>query len=929
MNASALTDFLDGPDPQTLIVTAGRRLARHLAQTQAARRRAAGARAWEQPQILPWGAWLASLWQEYQERGEAQVHLLGEHAERALWTCLIEEDERSSSLLAPEAAARTAQEAWRLVHAWRLPSLEEIARAEANEDVRAFCRWAERYREVCETLGVIDGARLADALGEAMARRAIRPAVERVWLAGFEEFEPQQHDFLERLRATGVEVEVLPPPGVGGKVRAVRLEFKNEQEETAALARWVRHRLEADPAAHIGIVVPELGRRRTALVRALEDALVPARVLPGEIERGRPFNVSLGLPLAEYPLVAAALEIIALSLAAAPPRARLELGAVSALLRSPFVAGSETEAASRARCDAALRAAREPWVSPERLLGEAQRHGCREFARRLREWCEAIGRWPAQQTPHRWLADFAAALRAFGWPAGDRPLASEEYQTYEAWRDLIGSLGGALDRVLGDVPGEVVRRQIAAAAASELFQPQSPEVPVQVLGLFEAEGMAFDHLWITDLHDEAWPRASEPNPLLPVGLQRDYKMPRASPERELEIAERLTARWLAAAREVVVSYGVSEADRVRHASPLVAQVRLADDPEAVLGPAFMPYRRAIFETRRVERDLELCDDWQGPALGDTGEAIGGTQLITDQSACPFRAFARHRLASRALPTAAYSLTPEERGIAVHEALRVVWRTLGDKAALDRLEDSARVKLAARAAQEALARLRRTRPFTLGGRFAALERERLENLLADWLAFERNRPEGFEVLEHEARRRLEVGGLRLSARLDRVDRLEGGGLLLLDYKTGRCHPRDWFGERPRAPQLPLYALYALDANEVAGLAYARIKRGRFELVGLVRAGAAFDKLEVFSESRWGGEYGSWSALLEAWRTALSRLAEEFRQGCARPEPRERQDCQECDQSPLCRLYELDARRGLFAPGEDGEAAAGEKEDAGDE
>jgi len=37
------------------------------------------------------------------------------------------------------------------------------------------------------------------------------------------------------------------------------------------------------------------------------------------------------------------------------------------------------------------------------------------------------------------------------------------------------------------------------------------------------------------------------------------------------------------------------------------------------------------------------------------------------------------------------------------------------------------------------------------------------------------------------------------RVDRVDRLPGGGYELIDYKTGRPSPNDWMGERPGDPR----------------------------------------------------------------------------------------------------------------------------------
>ena len=64
---------------------------------------------------------------------------------------------------------------------------------------------------------------------------------------------------------------------------------------------------------------------------------------------------------------------------------------------------------------------------------------------------------------------------------------------------------------------------------------------------------------------------------------------------------------------------------------------------------------------------------------------------------------------------------------------------------------------------------------------------------EWLALERQRAP-FEVLAVEEARSVEIGGVRLELRLDRADRLDGGGDLLLDYKTGKAQT----GELVRRP-----------------------------------------------------------------------------------------------------------------------------------
>src|SRR6185436_21067430 len=90
-------------------------------------------------------------------------------------------------------------------------------------------------------------------------------------------------------------------------------------------------------------------RRRKEVERVLEQTLAPASALPGAERRAPLSNISLGLRLADYPLVHAALGLIALA------AGEVDFALASRLLRSPFIAGAESELARRARLDADLR----------------------------------------------------------------------------------------------------------------------------------------------------------------------------------------------------------------------------------------------------------------------------------------------------------------------------------------------------------------------------------------------------------------------------------------------------------------------------------------------------------------------------------------------------------------------------------------------
>jgi ATP-dependent helicase/nuclease subunit B len=73
--------------------------------------------------------------------------------------------------------------------------------------------------------------------------------------------------------------------------------------------------------------------------------------------------------------------------------------------------------------------------------------------------------------------------------------------------------------------------------ADTLFQPESPDAPIQVLGVLESLGLEFDALWVSGLTDDVWPMRARPNPFLPPALQKKAGIREASPEATLECRE--------------------------------------------------------------------------------------------------------------------------------------------------------------------------------------------------------------------------------------------------------------------------------------------------------------------------------------------------------------------------------------------------------
>lgn len=847
------------------LLTANRRLSRHLANHYDAWQASQGRTVWPTAVILPLTAWWTRLHHELLTNRHLPT-LLTPQQERLLWETIIAASDPGQGLLLglPRAAAR-CQEAWTLLRQARvtLPPDEAVGNLEAE----AFLAWSHTFDQQTRERTLLPGAALPELLLTRLQELALP---ERVTLAGFDQLTPQEEHFFATLARTGVTVTRHPFPDCPGSAHRVAL--ADGEAELHTVARWCRALLEENPHTRIGVVLPAPQARHGALLRAFTQVLDPGAWHPLIPVRPLPFNLSLGRPLAHAPLIRDGLALLALA-AGESPRPRW-----GELLASPFVAGGESERTPRARLDARLGSLGLTAPTPGLVRRLALESGeCPVLARLLAELPRREG---GDHPPGHWAITFSRELTRWGWP-GERGLGSVEHQTLAAWRDLLATLA-TFDGVSAPLTRGKALSLLTRLATETLFQPETPETPIQILGVLEAGGERFDALWVAGLHDQAWPPTPEPNPFLPMGWQRRQDLPRASASRELAVAQRITRRLLAAAPRVMVSHGRQEGEQRLRPSPLITHLPELDAALLPLSPLIPP----------LPAPLESQPDDLAPPLAPGEPVRGGSGLLQSQSLCPFQAFARYRLGARIEPEGEPGLDARLRGELVHHLLQRFWSETGQSAALAALTGEARQERAQQLAAEVVATLaahpNHQARFT--PRVAALEQERLARLLLQWLVWEEQRPAAFQVAEMEKDFDVTVAGLPLSVRLDRVDRLAGGELAILDYKTGEVRARAWDGERPPSPQLPLYAL-ALGDEPVAAVAFARLATGRSGFIGLASRAGVLPGLRVSDD---------WEGQLRQWQEALERLAGEFQQGVATVTPHPEADpCRLCDLPLLCR------------------------------
>jgi ATP-dependent helicase/nuclease subunit B len=871
-------------DEGATVVTPNRRLARSLHRDFDFVQQRRSAKAWPTPTLLPYPQWLRSLWDEVLGADPASATPIPlTPAQSALhWRQIVDADSDRVPLLDGRGAAALAAEAWSLVHQWGAGGESWRAwRAGDLDDPAVFARWAETYAARLRGADACDLALVPDLL----AARAETIARTRGLTAfvGFIEPTPQQARLFAALQAAGTEMQRADTlPEVESQVS--RTIAATPHDEIACALAWARDRAAAKPGARIGIVVDDLTARRESVVGLATDMLCPSAALPGGPTRV-PFEISLGPALSAVPLVATALDLIVLL------EGSLETGRAAALLRSPYLSGAETLWTARASAEREWLRQGTHQVSVSDAIVALDRCS-RDLALRWRAARDARAA-ARPSSPREWSDAWRAWLAAAGWP-GTRPLDSDEYQTRVAWERLlleVASLGTVAPRL--SAARALATLQILAN--EQRFQPEGGAASIQILGVLEASGLAFDALWVAGLAADCWPSAPSPNPLLPLAWQRQRNVARATPQREREYAQALIAQFARAAPEVIFSSAATIDDH-----PSLPSALILGYPECAAPPRGLTWTAAMAQSATLE---SVVDD-RAPPLERGSRVPGGAHIVVAQSDCPFKAVARHRLSAKPWPLPSAGLTPLERGILVHAALARFWTAVRDSQTLSSLDDESLGRSIGAAVEGALGELPPPRWRGLPSLLRDGEVRRLAALLRAWLAIERTRP-AFVVDAVEAQVLLQLGGVEFALKRDRVDVLAGGNAAIVDYKTGPVErPRQWFDERPMSAQIGLYALAQatlVPERSVRAVGYAELRPEGVSVAGLA------------DEDAWPGmdpiaaaPGGTWIGLEAWWRARLEALAEEIRAGQAAVTPRLKPSpCRNCRLQPLCRIESVRA------------------------
>ena len=825
-------------DETSQVVTASRRLARRLTSEFNAGQIANGKTAWLTPVILAWPDWQSRLLASAGH--DVRPARLNPHQSRVLWERILRQV-IDDPLVNIANLTRHARDAWQRLHEWRVP-FDECVAAASSRDQRLFATAASRYRACLVAENWIDDAMLGGTVTAAVEAGTLT-VPERVWLAGFDRLTPQADGLLAALRERGTRIEQAPAGSSTNEVTVLACEDPDAELRTAGA--WARTQLDRNPDARIGIVVSGLEQDADRAGRLVREGLVPGWQYAPQPHR-EAANVSFGRRLQDYPAVEIALLLLRWTHSPIGGRD------ISLLLRTPFLGLEGTD--GRARLELELRRLPDrDWTPESLLLAFAERKLCGDAA----DWLARLATFARigqprrrEASPAEWAAVIDALLDDFGWP-GAAALDSADFQLVNRWRDLLNDLA-RLELVMPRMTLGHAAGQLRAMAADTLFQPEREGAVVEVLGPLEAAGMEFGQLWIAGLTASQWPPPGRPLALISRRLQRHYGMPDADPDDTAAYAKRVVDRLLGSAGSCVCSYPSRSGDAIETRTALLKDVAESSAPKDPGWHALQLCDRAAPGTLHSD---------PVPRVSADESLAAGAAVIQWQMSEPFSAFAQGRLGISTLRPIVPGLSPILRGNLIHGAAFHLYADRPSQADIGGWMDADIGQRIDAAVNRAFRRYERHTDGVLKELFA-LERQRVVRLLRELVDVDLQR-EGFSVRDVELSTEIDLNGVRLGLRIDRIDRLDDGGVAILDYKTGgRRKFLDGSGE-PVDAQLLVYAMAV--ADPVAALGFYNIDSRE-------------TALDACGREDMGAE--DWQQALERWTQAVASAAGEFAAGDVR-------------------------------------------------
>jgi ATP-dependent helicase/nuclease subunit B len=871
--------IIDSWQPGTLILTSGSRMARQLLHRYRLQQIDNNHKSWQPLEARSLNGWLHKSWQDLWE----DKALAGSWLRLHLWHEIILNNPPPADLPLDLALCQTLDQTYGVL-------LRHLLDPSEAQYPSPLVSWRQNVcGEFISALGELNRwhpAELPIKIAEAInSGRLALP--KSLILAAFEAVAPMEEKLFSVL-SQKTDLAVFPlPKEKPGNVHAVTL--ADHQQEILYLGQKLLHSCQELRPGSIGVVVPNLELYAPALRRTL-------RTLLGQPSNSREetFNITLGTPLLEHPLVQAAL--IPLRLLGDEEKRHLLMG----LLLSPYYGAWAGNRRQLARLDHYWREMT-PEAGLDSLYGKV-----RSSEPKLVPYLSPGGTdlldllLPFQRRISLSAEGWKDLLNKL-WDSVQFPLLADESD-----RIAFNHLESTLISLVTDLGSATMNARtflawFRQALSAEIFQlAASEQAGVQVMGLIESRGLAFQRLFLLGMTSTALPQPVRPLPFL--DYEERKKVLGGTLRSQYEFAHAAFQHLLATSPEIILTRPEEIEGEPVSATPFwqtgwqSASVDFWTIPDAAWSRArwLRSAWKGFIEPRTEDTE---ADHLSIPIAFPKSISVSSLAVAFQ---CPFRFLIQELLQLKPLAEPVGGLRPEDRGLSVHQVLACITRKLRSRLQEENLHWEIvfpSVQECVDAVHEKMAAI----PSWQVERRRWLGKE--SGLLKLWFQQELNHlQEGWRWLAEEIPFKgltLEGWPTTLTGRIDRVDLHPELGLLCWDYKSGSSPNFAEVFSHLSEPQLPAYLL-AIVHGLVKIPGHSRLHKYPLQAGYITLKSEKNLKLDRFR-----ADAEQWQDLLGVWQKRLAELGHQLQQGVFQAEPapsaqpRERERlCSYCGLLTIC-------------------------------
>lgn len=701
-----------------------------------------------------------------------------------------------------------------------------------------FVEWMEEYQQTKKNNNLLDINDLSTLIIEHPTQ------ITAPYIYGFKTLTPVQSLLLDTIGHQILKNEPKTP-------KSDHQIFQTTKDEINTVAQWAKNLHEKNPSKHIAIVCPTLNREHYQIKSIFDQVFANTLIETGQ----KSYNISLGLPLIDYPLIRHILNI--LKLCQQLKSNYINTNTLNTVITSPYIANAQAEQSARA-------------LLVNKVLKLEKTH-CQfshletllDTTPQLKNSIKStLTQTSKTRQPHdQWLSLFDNCLQNWGF-ATDRTLSSTEYQLFNKYQSARLGLN-QLPQTSESISMSNAILDLKKWLSQVIFQAQSAKTPIQILGSLEAEGLFFDYAWVTGMTDKFLPVALNAPRFIPSDIAQQHQIPHSNFALISKDAQDTLNNLTHLAKSVIFSYAQTHFQSEQQPTPLFE---------------FTTHHPPHTHQHQPITMVTLTDTQSNPITNT--QVNNGVNLLKDQMACAFKGFT-HRLKTRSFNDPHIGLSRMEQGNIIHQALQYFYQDVPTQQALLALSNDALEKLIQQTISSAL------KHYNASG-FKNIEQIRIARILHQFIATEKTRPP-FTVLSTEEKMHAIVAGLQFTTRLDRLDEMGNGDKIIFDYKTGNPSVGDWCSEAIKEPQLPIYATN----KDTQGIAFIQLNADKINIKGLSK------DPESLPKQRPAKSCEKWDEQIIIWQAILTSASQDFQAGKAQVSPI-KGACEYCEFDALCRI-----------------------------